>query len=137
MKLSQEQRKRMIAEKKLISIHGQWTITAAGLREILISSCSDYKIKVKLHKFYSKRNLSIFKATVSSKSLDRSAQAYGDSSPKNVKSHVSPHRIRVGDTRAVNRATIRFLGLDLLSYEEFKEAAAISWREEMEKGGRG
>ena len=74
------------------------------------------------------KNFCIVKATVITKD-GCEFEAFGDASETNTNRMVSPHLIRMAETRAINRALREAFPIGLCSYEELSEADVVERKE--------
>ena len=93
-------------------LDGRWFITNAGLLHIA-QRRGCVGIKTILLRVYSDPNQScwVFKAIVFKTRGSKGFEGYGDANPSNVSSMVHGAEMRVAETRAVNRALRRPMGL--------------------------
>jgi len=77
------------------------------------------------------KDFCLVKATVLTKDGGK-FEAFGDASTSNTNRMVSPHLIRMAETRAINRALREAFPIGLCSYEELQEEVALQTQEEQE-----
>ena len=108
-----------VASGHLQLLDGRWYITHAGLLRIAHRRhCSG--IRTTLQKDLSDRSSNhwVFRATVYKSFGSKGFVGYGDADPSNTSPLVRGAEMRVAETRAVNRALRKALGIGICSVEE-------------------
>ena len=122
----------------IIGIQGKDYILHSGLTYLMNHYFPAYSMQCKMIHFNPNENYKgvIYKCTCSAPMIGAKAvidgqvvedikvtTAHGDASPNNVGSRVRSSMLRVGETRAKNRAMRDFLSINMCSFEELDDSA--------------
>lgn len=115
---------------ELLLLGNKWYVTHSGLLRIAQRRKRlSIKTLAQAHLSDPQSRRWVFKATVCM-GRSRTFVGYGDADPLNVNPSVSGAEMRVAETRAVNRALRKALGIGLCSFEE------LGWTRRPEADGR-
>jgi hypothetical protein len=114
-----EQHKLSISQGDVLFLDNRWYVTHSGLlRCARRHHCSGIKTTLEPRFSDPSANRWVFRAIVYGSNKSKAFVGYGDANPSNVSPMVHGAEMRVAETRAVNRALRKALGIGCCSAEE-------------------